>query len=135
MIQYPLVATLVAALQTAPVELGKESEFGLGFDWDAKDISDQPVSVEVTEFIFRPAPGASVAEVRILVENIPLAAGENDFPLKTTLKTVPVGDYLVTARIQSAAGTWSDESAPPLQVVVTSKKPRAPANLRRVGDS
>lgn len=133
----PLVFLVASPIsQVAPIEIGKESNFRLGFDHELKDTNGDPIILDRTEVIFRVTPGGASPPdpIRVLISDPVPVAGQNLTPAaKVLLGTVPVGQYLTSVRVRSTSGMWSEES-PAILLEVTAKKPATPTKPVVVGE-
>lgn len=128
-----LAAVMAGVQQPSPIQVGKDSNFSFGFDWDGKDVDGNDDQVDACQFVFRPFPPAAppVPPIRVL-RTRDVMAGENLYPVKPILRNINEGEYTLTARLRDLGGNWSDESIG-INILVTSKKPTRPTSLRVVG--
>ena len=145
MVYVVIVLTLLGALfvwraqeaegQTAYVKIDKDSDIPIDFDHTLLDITGVPVVVNAAEFIFRidPPPTDPTPPGRSLILRT-IVSGENRFISREVFVSIPIGTYMMSARVQSEAGAFSDESNQ-IPIEVTAKKPSAPLRLRAGGGS
>ena len=112
------------------VKVDKDSDIPIRFDWQGRDIHGQPVVVVVAEFTLRHDPPSSppLAPVRILTTMAPVV-GTNTHVARQLFINMVVGEYLMTVRVKSDAGSFSSDSNI-VPIEITAKKPAAPLRLR-----
>lgn len=128
-----ILAAAVAMQISPPEEVGKGSDLSFAYDWTGLDIEGDSDQVDAAEFIFRSFPPVSppLTPVRI-IDTRPVIIGTTAYPVAPLLENITDGEYTLTVRIRDLGGNWSEESAG-IQILVTSKNPSRPTNLRVVG--
>lgn len=107
----------------------------LAYDWEGKDTAGQPISVTVSEFIFRrdPPTNPPTADIRLFT-SAPPVVGVNEYLVKDVTRTVPLGTYKMNVRAQATDGQFSAESNDLFVRVIDEKKPGTLKKLRVVGE-
>ena len=114
------------------MEVGKNSDLSLAYDWDGLDVEGNAETVDAVEFVFRTIPQISSPALRVLRTTPAVVAGENSYRVDALFITIPDGEYNITTRLRDIGGNWSAESVG-IAVEITSKNPSRPTNMRVAG--
>ncbi len=113
------------------MEVGRNSDLSLAYDWDGLDVEGNSETVDAVEFVFRTIPISS-PDLRVLRMTPSIVVGENSYRVDDLFITIPDGEFNITTRLRDIGGNWSAESVG-IAVEITSKNPSRPTNMRVAG--